>query len=109
TKSLVECSLHHMAGCVGSVPTKLKRPLAHFASEFDRMPMPPIVQCSQRICLKTFLEPINGDRMEWESGSLVGLLHRVAFLEISQDLVQRLAALGGRRHRCRHSQVPSEG
>ena len=66
--------------------------------------MSPIVQGGQRIGLETFFESINGDRMERQRGSLVGLLHRVAFLKINQDLVLRSAALGRSCHRCRHSQ-----
>jgi hypothetical protein len=75
TKALVECLLHYMAGRMGSASAELKHPLAHFASELERMPMPPIVQRGQWICLETLSQPINGDWMERESGSLVGLLH----------------------------------
>ena len=71
------------------------------------MPVPPIKQCRQRIHLETLSKPINGGRMERERRSPVGLLYRVPFLEISQDLVFRSAALGRGRHCWRHRKGPS--
>lgn len=74
-KTLVELRLYHMAGRMGCVLTEIKYPLAHLPSELDRMPMPPIERCRQRIRLEALTKPINGGWMERERGPLVSRLH----------------------------------
>jgi hypothetical protein len=109
-KALMEGCLHHMAGGAGYFFAETEHPLTHLTTELGGMTVPPIDECGHRVRLETLSEPINSDPMERERGSLVGHLHRVPLLEISQDLVFRCAALGRSRHCChRHGQGSSEG
>ena len=103
-KTLVERCLDDMTGRVRRLLAEIKRPLACFAPELERMPVPSIAQRRQRIGLEAFLEPINGGLMPGDERPGVSLLHGIPLLEISQELVFGSTALGRGQDR-QHGEV----